>query len=448
MKRIQSINYADQDIINAENFAKNYLTKSPKKTQFKTLVETKMTHSNHFNLKIEPIIKENIHEFIFDSNITDLSITYRNICIVIYCASFSDIKYLNIRNRINKSNIFGYSGDEINMMMSLNSTLYNKCNDSFNKDYIIVPINQLLFVNNNICLFNNKDLDLVIDIEFNKIIQKSYLMMDAYNLTNEEANRMFQCGHEYFINDYLFLYEDIDYEKKIELKYYEMVDSIVIDFYNKDNDKLKRNKISLDKIPFIGPEEYPFIPLSSTPNLLQNGYFYLVSDSTPNYTSGRYVCNPRTLHIKTGDNTRCVIMIKFFSHMNSSFVKAKLYDDIDYDFNYPLTKVDDNNFIEGYWSSPNNIYETKKYPYPKSSDEKVSKEFINKLEQILKSSDTNKNSYFGFSICRLCGCNNGAGEYKIKKNNITFTVPEGLIHYYKDHNVQPSKEFYDFIMQF
>lgn len=129
---------------------------------------------------------------------------------------------------------------------------------------------------------------------------------------------------------------------------------------------------------------------------------------------------------------------------------------------YPLTKINDNEFIEGYWITGYWCEETNKwienidntnYPKPESSNESISEEFIDKLKQLFNSEFTHSNincsSFMGYSECRLCGCCNGNSEYKLKnQDNITFTVPEGIIHYYKEHNVQPSKEFYDFVMNF
>lgn len=131
---------------------------------------------------------------------------------------------------------------------------------------------------------------------------------------------------------------------------------------------------------------------------------------------------------------------------------------------YPLTKVNENTFIEGYWMTGYWCEEDKRwieekdnidmiYPKPESSSESISEEFINKLKQLFNAEFTHSNikcsSFMGFSECRLCGFNNGNSEYKLKnQDNITFTVPEGIIHYYIEHKVQPSKEFYDFVMNF
>jgi hypothetical protein len=61
----------------------------------------------------------------------------------------------------------------------------------------------------------------------------------------------------------------------------------------------------------------------------------------------------------------------------------------------------------------------------------------------------NANEYLGSSYCRLCDLNfNGNKELKLIKDNITFTFPEGLIHYYIQHNVEPSNEFKEFILNY
>ena len=50
----------------------------------------------------------------------------------------------------------------------------------------------------------------------------------------------------------------------------------------------------------------------------------------------------------------------------------------------------------------------------------------------------------GYSWCRLCldKKRNGSREYKLDK----ISWPQGYLHYILEHNVIPSKEFYDFIM--
>ena len=89
-------------------------------------------------------------------------------------------------------------------------------------------------------------------------------------------------------------------------------------------------------------------------------------------------------------------------------------------------------------------------------------EFINKYEDVLSFIKTLTGSYMfrseyeGHSICRICGitimnelCHNGGdGEYTFLKDKMNIVVPDGYIHYLYIHNVPPSKEFYDYIINF
>lgn len=116
----------------------------------------------------------------------------------------------------------------------------------------------------------------------------------------------------------------------------------------------------------------------------------------------------------------------------------------------PLTKVSDKEFIEGYWWSK----EYPNYPKPVSTKLPVDTLFLSKLKDITVKIESNMlqggsyQHYRGFSICRVCNFNcNGAKEYKFIINDVTYRYPEGLLHYYEKHNVQPSKEFYDVIMK-
>jgi len=447
---------ADNDTEKSVGYAKEYLNiKNHTRTLFKTLYQKKYTHYNHFNLRIDPIIYSNNHKFIFnDEKIYDLSNTFRNISIIMYGTNFNNIKKIKCSNK--NDVCFDYTGEEILMMLSLDKNLYDKC---IQNEYIIFPFNKLLFVDQcNVLYINKENTDLIIEIEFYNTIKKSFLIMDAYNLTSSESKRSFMMGHEYIINDYLFF--DMELNEGInekELFYDSMISSIVVEPYDKsiesDNLKISNLNISLDKMPFLSPDEYPFITVSETPNIVQNGNYYLTTDAPYYILSGKYICRSKKLIIKSNKSTKCKVMIKFYSHMMDCMRKThnKTNEEIlNNCSNYPLTKIDNNNFIEGYWKNILSSYPDN-YPYPKVSDTKVSNEFINKLEQIMNcnnSSNIIKEEYFGFSYCRLCNCNNGGNEFIIKSNNITFRMPEGMIHYYINHNVQPSKEFYDFIMNF
>lgn len=116
---------------------------------------------------------------------------------------------------------------------------------------------------------------------------------------------------------------------------------------------------------------------------------------------------------------------------------------------YPLTKVSNDTFIEGYWhnrqldNSGNPIY-----PFPLATETKVDPQFLTKLQHVIMKK-ASVDYYFGYSRCRLCDNDrNGNSEYNINNGTLTFQFPSGLLHYYIDHNVQPSDEFYEFVMSY
>lgn len=115
-----------------------------------------------------------------------------------------------------------------------------------------------------------------------------------------------------------------------------------------------------------------------------------------------------------------------------------------------FTKIKKNEFIEGYFSDK--INDKSKYPFPISSNEPIDNQFIDKFIKIMNKcyDDDDYTQFLGLSKCRLCNKMNGSGEYIInnEKNGIKFYVPEGYIHYLKDHNVHPSPEFIQFINDF
>ncbi len=51
--------------------------------------------------------------------------------------------------------------------------------------------------------------------------------------------------------------------------------------------------------------------------------------------------------------------------------------------------------------------------------------------------------YWSLSICRICKEFNGNSTFYLEN----WEWPCGFIHYIRDHNVKPSPEFYDFVME-
>lgn len=102
-------------------------------------------------------------------------------------------------------------------------------------------------------------------------------------------------------------------------------------------------------------------------------------------------------------------------------------------------------YREGYWNDLKNNHPD--YPFPQIFDDKVD-DFIARLDIILSPNLPYKKRGFmqlGHSECRICGCMNGYSDLFIRYDSITYIIPEGLMHYYKEHNVHPSEEFREFI---
>jgi len=84
-----------------------------------------------------------------------------------------------------------------------------------------------------------------------------------------------------------------------------------------------------------------------------------------------------------------------------------------------------------------------KFPVENTANEDNSS-LINKLVKLqneIKNDDNCMKSYYGCSMCRICGINNGNSEYIF--NN--FVWPEGYIHYIRDHNIEIDDEFKEFL---
>ena len=111
----------------------------------------------------------------------------------------------------------------------------------------------------------------------------------------------------------------------------------------------------------------------------------------------------------------------------------------------------------GFWNE-NNL--------PKETETIADEIFINKLSYIMntikqtwntktelnlnalyKSPFVNSNmiGFMGVSFCKLCSKPNGFLEFKLESS---YTFPEGLLHYYQDHNVVPDENFLNYIKKF
>ncbi len=111
--------------------------------------------------------------------------------------------------------------------------------------------------------------------------------------------------------------------------------------------------------------------------------------------------------------------------------------------------------LVGFWSDiPNDKYSDLPFPKVEKKPFNGLNNFLKKLEKIqmliqVNYSKVGNLEYFdGDSICRLCNQDNGSGEYTLNMNGEIYQWPDGLIHYYKDHQVHPPNKFYQTVIQF
>jgi hypothetical protein len=100
---------------------------------------------------------------------------------------------------------------------------------------------------------------------------------------------------------------------------------------------------------------------------------------------------------------------------------------------------------EGYWYADNKHDEN----YPKIESQinkiKINQEFLDQLKIVSKFGYWY--SWMGYSSCRLCVKDNN-GDSDIITHDDKYKFPSGLIHYFENHNVHPTKEFYDYVINY
>ncbi len=94
---------------------------------------------------------------------------------------------------------------------------------------------------------------------------------------------------------------------------------------------------------------------------------------------------------------------------------------------------------EGFWKSALEP----ELPTPKAcqrphKDQAVFLEALSSVEFV-----AHESAYRGWSVCRVCRKPNGNEEFKL----VGWVWPQGYRHYIEEHNVRPSPEFKQFVME-
>jgi hypothetical protein len=358
---------------------------------------------------------------------------------------------------IGNTSLFDVDGAGLLTILKLYPELYAKSLGLYKHGKIIIPLQYFLM----------QDVPLVLcrfDENFSVTFVSKYnadCFCNGYKLTDTEYNRFKENDSETYIWQYLLT------EKT-------QCDSIILDspiciseLIVKPIDQTEYT-IRLNDIPLLSTR-HPLMEYDTSLIKEENTYYYLsqicthtrVEDPFGGFIIGqestKLVISPKCPQMR--------LIIRFRSHLRDFGTKVSLSHlthalKPNYDHFYPLTKIREGHYVEGYWYAGTDAEvslvvdgqkltcDMREYqlPFPKQTETAVNEKFLQKLLEVQTAPSCKKEDYFGFSGCRLCHKANGGTEYSVTNNGQTFTFPSGLIHYYEEHNVQPSKEFYDFIM--
>jgi hypothetical protein len=298
----------------------------------------------------------------------------------------------------------------------------------------------------------------------------------CYTIGKEELNRMVVCPHSYYVNKYLsHRFETNQPTLQFQLNYTQPIRSIVAYNYSTEEDLC----VNIDGMPFYGSyDNAPYfyggesgdnifdylseidktLHSSLVANCSNHMYFKALDHET--HFMNTHDCYNKILPVGQTINIESAcgsgigkidFLIQFVVELQmektclySRCIKPTQHNPI----SYPLTKVSDTHFIEGYWQEYHECgcCNPLKYPYPVDSGIKVDKVFLQNLEHIKQFCKIE--CYYGASFCRLCNISVGGNEYSFRSEGKTYTFPEGIVHYYTVHNVQPSEEFVEAVEQY
>lgn len=116
--------------------------------------------------------------------------------------------------------------------------------------------------------------------------------------------------------------------------------------------------------------------------------------------------------------------------------------------------LENNQEIEGYWASSEDpakdIYGGK-YPFPKKHAQPFAgqENFVLALKKVQVSNQVESEGQKGYSACRFADAKtNGSREFILRLSGREIHWPEGFLHYITQHNVVPSRAFYQLVMGF
>lgn len=448
---------------------------NPEITHLKQVLGKKVTRYNKWCQSLE-------YEKTFSSQTIKLFIGKQNqfVHTLQHMTLFTDLSLINAQNIIkqitlkikttsNDTQLFSFTFDEYIALINLLN---------IQKEMFYIPFQYFVFGKQvfHSCYTHFLGFELELTIAPNSSLFSTRIDSMCYTLGEHELKRSVECTHSYFVNKYLPIQcETNESVTQLQLNYTQPIRSIVAYNYSQDNDIC----VHIDSMPFYG--SYDNAPYLYGRISNDNLFDYLSEIDKVAYSSIAGNCDHH-MYFKTLDNNlhfmdvddcynkilpinkiinvesacgseigKISFLIQFVielqmdeSCMYSQCIKPLRHNPI----SYPLTKVSNTEFVEGYWQKYNECgcCNQLKYPYPVNSGIQVDEVFLQNLEHIKKYCKIDY--YFGASFCRLCEVSVGGGEYSFKTEGKLYRFPEGIVHYYIVHNVQPSDEFMEAVEQY
>ena len=435
--------------------------KDPKCTIFKHVLPNIQTH---FRSQVRTIESETNTIEISSKDYSDINaIADLSVILKIPSNYKSDFKTfckdIKLTFKIGTKILIELEGWAILELLKMQPTLYQKTDDMiYNTNEFVIPLQSFIMGRRHLITQSfNDSMFIIIDSSIKNL--KSKVCFESFKLTREESVRyQYLTNHTFISSYYVKKYELNEGKLEISLDLPIIIRNIILCTYqdisaNFDGIELLRGDNTFFRYwNTVVPSDCSYYYNSGA-----SQHFKSIDTVENGIITGFVVGKDKKITITTNsqrqhDSTMIYLIIRYddiLMNPNKNPVLAVRLNKVQpyYENYYPLT-TKDGSFIEGYWFSDDICSpEAHNYPFPKETNIQVDENFLKKLSSITKEW-ANEKRYFGFSSCRICKKNNGSLEYLLEKDGQTFRYPEGLLHYYVEHCVQPSSEFYDFVMKF
>ena len=383
---------------------------NPKITIFKKRYLERPTHFNKWsyvydfgtskNLCISDMYQKNIH-------------IYSNLSLIITFNESLDIKtafscLYNVYFRIGSLVAMCLDGSSIYEILRLNYQCIKKIKKVLkHTNQLIIPL-QTFVTHEDSFITASHTVEIKYEIAPGYQMKNTSVGLTCVYLTSSEEIRYRFCSEEYMANRYYVEKHRIINDTKITIPVMLPIKTIIVIPKNKNN----RMDIGIEFRKFIRSTDNHF---ADDIDYQSNNYYLnlLCEQSTNNIPTGKLFPTNKNLHIDikavNPDEITIIYCCHDYLRIGPEYVAfgGLLVKRVN-ENHYPLTKVSENKFIEGYWfpSDPSDYDYDVSYPIPVPTVEPVSIEFMAKLELLTKTVAT-ENAYHGPSPCRLCDGGNG-----------------------------------------